>query len=324
MAYPNNPNEVNHPEIGTNRAENEASVAPEAVAPPVDVNTPAESVRSAEFESKPPKKHNRKLLVRLLLIAAALLLIVGGIFGIILIKNHLRAMEITDQLIGKTFEYHIDYYFLDSYMTEWLTFKEDGICHEEYYHAPIYDENSDSEVYNEIDWDYAVKVALNGDISLEIGIYTYEIEFDSSGDIEKLTDDFDNEYSVIDRDSDRSLKDTADEQNQAKARLENKNTALQLFSNIRLWDISSETVGSLIPIVFKDYTTSVEPEGDSDTVFLVTVSGTYFPNTDVPQYTEEGSMTCRIDVENQTYEITHGQNVKSAMETYVALHTVWW
>ena len=57
------------------------------------------------------------------------------------------------------------------------------------------------------------------------------------------------------------------------------------------------SVGTALNAVFSDYSVSFKQWG-GETSYNVTISGTYCPNPEVPQYTDSGAITYVVDIES--------------------------
>ena len=63
------------------------------------------------------------------------------------------------------------------------------------------------------------------------------------------------------------------------------------------------TVGQAITTVFSDYDIKWESYDSSNTKYEVTISGSYYPNVEVPEYETQGSIAFVVDIDAGTCEV---------------------
>ncbi len=79
---------------------------------------------------------------------------------------------------------------------------------------------------------------------------------------------------------------------------------------------SAVSIGRMITRVFDDYTLEVEPVGGS--VYNATISGTYVPIADMPNYLLQGAITYRVDIEARTCVVVNDpDNINGILTSYV-------
>ena len=81
----------------------------------------------------------------------------------------------------------------------------------------------------------------------------------------------------------------------------------------------------MVTTIYKDYDIYCDAIEGSDTKYLITIEGNYYPNkTYLKNYTEKGTFSVEVDLETQESKIIKDQGITSAYETYLALSTNWW
>lgn len=259
-----------------------------------------------------------KVIAVAITVSVALLILIGLFSFYILYQNHAKEAAIASELAGKTFQYEQEWEFADDYRVEWLTFTDDGQCRVESYFASL-DETVDDAVV-----EYSIDVSLGGAITIRVMGTDYAVEFDSDGP--KLVSAFGNAYYEIQRWEYPALADYIAEREIA-AQEAKKQQACELFLSMTKWPSSGHTFDTLIPIIFETYTITCTPEynTDTNTSFIVSVSGAYYINkVDLPEITKEGEFSLRVDIEDGTGEVVSDTGIINAMQTYLALGTVWW
>lgn len=79
---------------------------------------------------------------------------------------------------------------------------------------------------------------------------------------------------------------------------------------------SAVSIGRMITRVFDDYTLEVKPVEGS--VYNATISGTYVPIADMPNYLLQGAITYRVDIEARTCVIVNDpDNINGILTSYV-------
>lgn len=77
------------------------------------------------------------------------------------------------------------------------------------------------------------------------------------------------------------------------------------------------SVGNALGTIFKDYTVSFKKFGGK-TSYIVTVSGKYLPNPEVPQAVEEGEVTYGVNIESGYCEIRNDiYGIENVIKVYV-------
>lgn len=83
------------------------------------------------------------------------------------------------------------------------------------------------------------------------------------------------------------------------------------------------SVGTALNAVFSDYSVSFKQWG-GETSYNVTISGTYCPNPEVPQYTDSGEITYLVDIESgycQARDAIYGDGICS-IEDVIKVYVV--
>lgn len=115
------------------------------------------------------------------------------------------------------------------------------------------------------------------------------------------------------------MQENAAEQQKQESLAENKQKALNEFLSLSSWD--GYSMNDMIKFIFVTYPTiTCEPEGNSQTRFLITVTGKYYPNkADVLEYKLDGTMVVAYDIQTGTCEIREGKSIYDAMNLYYLL-----
>lgn len=267
-------------------------------------------------ERKPMDK--RKVIKTAIIITIALLVIAGGIFGFLMFRNYSRAQALAAQLVGKTYEYKGTDEVTGVYSVCWLSFAADG-----QYRCEVADFTT--EHVQEATGNYSVETSLDGTAKLWVDAFDFAFAI-------KVNDENIEEFSIgrdtyypIPRESGYGLADWFEEVLFEKNLEENKKAAIELFASVSYWD-TGDSFDNLIPIIFKDYELTCEPLENSNTEFIITVSGHYFFNkVDLPTLTREGELVCRVTIDGLESEsvlsIQRDDGIIDAMKLYVILST---
>ncbi len=209
--------------------------------------------------------------------------------------NNIRN-DVINQLSGKTFEKFEELglggWNLDSY-----TFQEDGkYINDVYYYYTSYSDTIDHNSYDGI---ADIKVSLFGKVT----VGSNEVIF-NDGEIEALkssiTDDI---YEMVEISHLKQI-------------------AVDVFCELKVWENLnySENYGEIIDIIYKDYNVTCTAVEGSNTKYVLTFDGTYYPNKrELPNHTEPGILSVEVDISTKTCKILKDQGVTTAMRVYVVL-----
>ena len=77
------------------------------------------------------------------------------------------------------------------------------------------------------------------------------------------------------------------------------------------------TIGQAVSAAFTQYDVKYELIEGSTSTYKVTISGTYMPNPEIPQYTLNGSISYTVDIKNRTCNIRVGNSdIESILMVY--------
>ncbi len=230
-------------------------------------------------------------------------LIVGVVIAVIaigVVSHSIRVNNIKNnvinQLSGKTFECFEELgmggWTLNSY-----TFQEGGkYVEDEYYY---YNSNSDTIEHKSYDGNVNIEVSLSGKTTFSV----YEVIL-KDGEVEALKSSIgDDTYEIVE-----------------VSHLEKM--AIDIFCELTQW--RNTNYGEMIDIIYKDYDVTCTAVEGSDTKYVLTFDGTYYPNKrDLPNYTEHGILSVEVDIATKTGKILKDQGIRTAMDVYVVLGYSW-
>lgn len=224
-------------------------------------------------EKKKSKKPTKKVCITVVAIIIFIAIVVCCALGILTEKNKKYAQDIAQMLDGKTFEYisaENEYVFVA------YTFKfANGQCINDNWDILT---GTPDEKWEHIQntSEYEVEVPLFG----RPKVCGYEIILEN------------NQIVYL---SDNSVKMTPVEIPAISKR------AVGVFSDLGwTWGSTSESFGTLIPEIFKDYTIYVDPRVGEEYCFDIEVSGEYYPDKlNRPYYTKEGSFSCKVNIKSE-------------------------
>lgn len=104
-----------------------------------------------------------------------------------------------------------------------------------------------------------------------------------------------------------------------------KEYALYIFNSITTPNWNGYNFDTLIDIVFTDYDVQCVANRGSETQFLVTLSGNYYPNVvDLPEVTHYGTIEFLVDTVEGTATLVSDDGIMKAFDIYIALGTAWY
>lgn len=240
------------------------------------------------------KTHAKKLAI----ICGAIITFILLIVGIVLIANTIKVNEIKQKLNGMVFEYSYEYENIDTWAVSTMSFKEDGKYVDDYAHySPAGLERYSS------DYTAEVEVSLFGKATVD----NYDIEFNDEGEIVALIHS-NSRYEVVESSTiDQKIKETA----------------VDIFGQLTKWNNSN--FGKMVTTIYKDYDIYCDVVDGSDSKYLVTIKGEYYPNkTYLKNVTEEGTFSVEVDLITKEGNIIKDEGITSAWEVYLALNTKWY
>lgn len=232
---------------------------------------------------------------KIAIIAGVVIIVV--VLGLVLfgIRANNIKNSVKEQLNGKTFESFEDL-GNDMWTLDGYTFQEDGkYINDEYYYygsSNIIEHKNNNGTAN-------IKVSLFGKVTFSV----YEIIL-NNGEIEALKSSIsDDIYEIVEVSNLQKI-------------------AVDVFCELTQW--RNTTYGEMIDIIYKDYDVTCTAVEGSDTKYVLTFDGYYYPNKrDIPNYTEHGVLSVEVDIATKTGKILKDQGITTAMDVYVVLGYSW-
>ena len=224
-------------------------------------------------------------------IAGAFIIVV--VIGVVSLRVRANKIEnsIREQLSGKTFESFEDLgndmWSLSSY-----TFQENGkYMNDEYY---CYGGNSDSIEHTSYDGTTRVEVSLFGKASCGI----FDVILDD-GEVKTLKSPVGYTYEIVETSHLQQI-------------------AIEVFCQLTEWKNSN--YGEMIETIYKDYDVTCTAVEGSDTKYVFTFEGNYYPNKhDLPNFTIEGTLSVEVDIATKKGKILEDDGIRTAMNVWVVL-----
>lgn len=251
------------------------------------------------------KQYKKMILVIVCAVIAAIALLIG----VISIANSIKAGKIEKQLQGMVFK-HYSEYNVDSgenSVTNWYLWvididKDDSYISEDW---SCYPAESEDKRFKHSKDEYELDISFSLFGKPQLG--RYEIVYDENGEIEALDSGI-VRYDAVAEESSESV-------------IGKK--AFEVFGKLTKWKNSN--FAEMIKTIYKDYDVNYEAVEGSDSKFLVTVTGNYYPNkTDLKNFTQEGTFTVEVDLATNEGKIIKDQGITSAYDVYRALSTKWY
>ena len=223
----------------------------------------------------------------------ASVVVVVAVFFVVLhgIKTNKIKNDVINQLNGKTFECYEDL-GNDMWTLDCYTFQEDGkYINDEYY----YYGGSDTIEHKNYDGTANIKVSLSGKVTFSV----YEVIL-NNGEIEALKSSIgDDIYEIVEVSNLQKI-------------------AVDVFCELTQWKNSN--YGEMIDVIYKDYDVTCTAVEGSDTKYVITFNGNYYPNKpDLPNFTIEGTLSVEVDIATKTGKILEDDGIRSAMDVWVIL-----
>lgn len=223
----------------------------------------------------------------------ASVVVVVAVFFVVLhgIKANKIKNDVINQLNGKTFECYEDL-GNDMWTLDCYTFQEDGkYINDEYY----YYGGSDTIEHKNYDGTANIKVSLSGKVTFSV----YEVIL-NNGEIEALKSSIgDDIYEIVEVSNLQKI-------------------AVDVFCELTQWKNSN--YGEMIDVIYKDYDVTCTAVEGSDTKYVITFNGNYYPNKpDLPNFTIEGTLSVEVDIATKTGKILEDDGIRSAMDVWVIL-----
>ncbi len=254
------------------------------------------------------KKNWKKIAV----IGGAVIVTVGVIFGVVSIANAVKANKIEEQLKGMVFEEAREWDSIDSWSVSNITIGEDGTYKYDNYDYSGYGTNEevDKLTHSDSTSELKVTVSLSGKAILGRKDIGYEIVFedDEIVGLKSVLSVDDSMYKAV-------------EQSSAKQKI--RETAVDIFGELTKWKNSNFT--KMVTTIYKDYDIYCDAVEGSDSKYLVTIKGDYYPNkSQIKNYTQKGTFAVEVDLNTKEGKIVKDEGVTSAYDVYLALNTSWY
>lgn len=225
-----------------------------------------------------------------LMVGIVVVVIVMGVVLLSVRANNIKK-DVINQLNGKTFECYEDL-GNDMWTLDCYTFQEDGkYINDEYY----YYGGSDTIEHKNYDGTANIKVSLSGKVTFSV----YEVIL-NNGEIEALKSSIgDDIYEIVEISHLKKI-------------------AVDVFCELTQWKNSN--YGEMIDVIYKDYDVTCTAVEGSDTKYVITFNGNYYPNKpDLPNFTIEGTLSVEVDIATKTGKILEDDGIISAMDVWVIL-----
>ncbi len=293
-------------EVVENAVEN-ADVSAEAEI--CEDSTATESENTApEGETAPAKRKKKKIKIAPIIISAVLVVIlaVGAVIGIPILRDYMLTKELDPVLANKAFQYvEVD---SDSVSIKRYTFFPDNKVTIERYNSEDDSKEQYTEYYTAEEKNKLNKVLINTEknctlASISISdVNSGQISYISAypGTFSLLDEEtklpFDEEIKKQTRESE-SLKKAEEQKKQAEELKQLQKEALNVLLYCEYYP--GFLVGELINGVFSEYEIKGALDPDNSDLFILRISGTYYPNPAVKAYTEKGTFVAEVDIKNK-------------------------
>lgn len=230
-------------------------------------------------EKKKSKKPTKKVCITVIAILLFIAIAVCCALGILTVKNKKYAQEIALMLEGKTFEKVLTDFKdenVDIFMASTEKFANGQRTYDSWYYTSLAPQDERWK-HSQNTREYEVEVPLFG----RPKVWNYEIIIENN--------------QIVCLSSISTGEMTPVEVPAISKR------AVDVFNDLGwTWGSTSESFGTLIPEVFKNYTISVDPRVGEEYCFDIEVSGEFYPDKlNRPRYTKEGSFSCKVNIKSE-------------------------
>ena len=233
-----------------------------------------------------------------LIAGVAIVVIVIGAVLLSVRANNIKK-DVINQLSGKTFE-NLEELGMGGWALQSYTFQEDDKYIKDIYF--YYNRNSDTIKHSSYDGTADIKVSLFGKVTCKVTTFgVYEVIL-NNGEIEALKKS-DDTYEIVEISHLKKI-------------------AVDVFCELTQWKNSN--YGEMIDVIYKDYDVTCTAVEGSDTKYVITFNGNYYPNKpDLPDFTTEGTLSVEVDIATKTGKILEDDGIRSAMDVWVILGNTW-